>query len=233
MYGWIRTRHQMGIRGRGILEAPWAGGVVLLICVAIAMLLANLPATADYYTQLLHTNLSLQIQSPDGLMNWAFPADMTVEKFVNDGLMVIFFFVVGLEIKREIVCGQLSSVKKAILPVMAAAGGMLAPAVIFTIFNHSTLAASGWGIPTATDIAFAVGILSMLGPRVPVSLKIFLTALAIADDLGAILVIAFFYGGSMNLLYLLMAGVLIFLVYLLNKMGEKRMIFYLVPAIGV
>ena len=108
--------------------------------------------------------------------------------------MVVFFFAVGLEIKREVVRGQLSSFRQAILPVVAAAGGMIAPAVVFTLFNHGTPAASGWGIPTATDIAFAVGILSMLERRIPVSLKIFLMALAVADDLGAILVIAFFYG---------------------------------------
>ncbi len=233
MYGWVRTRHMMGIRSRGILEAPWAGGVVLLICVVIAMLLANIPATKDYYHNLLCTDLSLLVHSPGGFINWAFPREMTIEKFINDGVMVIFFFTVGLEIKREIVCGQLSSVRKAILPVMAAAGGMIAPALIFTLFNHGTLAANGWGIPTATDIAFAVGILSMLGDRVPVSLKIFLTALAIADDLGAILVIALFYGGDMELMCLLLAAILMFGVYFINRMGEKRMAFYLVPAIAV
>ena len=159
------------------------------------MLLANLPGTSLYYRHLLETDLSLMVHSPDGLIDWVFPRGMTVEKLINDGLMVIFFFAVGLEIKREIVCGQLSSARQAILPVLAAAGGMLAPAIIFLFFNHGTIAANGWGIPTATDIAFAIGILSMLGDRVPVSLKIFLTALAIADDLGAILVIALFTGG--------------------------------------
>lgn len=145
------------------------------------------------------------VHSPDGLIDWVFPRGMTVEKLINDGLMVIFFFAVGLEIKREIVCGQLSSARQAILPVLAAAGGMLAPAIIFLFFNHGTIAANGWGIPTATDIAFAIGILSMLGDRVPVSLKIFLTALAIADDLGAILVIALFYGGQVQISCLLAA----------------------------
>ena len=196
MYRWVRERHMIGIRGRNFMEAPWAGGIVLLGCVIIAMLLANLPATSLYYRHLLETDLSLMVHSPDGLIDWVFPRGMTVEKLINDGLMVIFFFAVGLEIKREIVCGQLSSAKKALLPVLAAAGGMLFPAIIFTAFNHGTMAANGWGIPTATDIAFAIGILSMLGDRVPVSLKIFLTALAIADDLGAILVIALFYGGQ-------------------------------------
>ena len=184
MYRWVRERHMIGIRGRNFLEAPWAGGVVLLGCVIVAMLLANLPGTSLYYRHLLETDLSLMVHSPDGLIDWVFPRGMTVEKLINDGLMVIFFFAVGLEIKREIVCGQLSSARQAILPVLAAAGGMLAPAIIFLFFNHGTIAANGWGIPTATDIAFAIGILSMLGDRVPVSLKIFLTALAIADDLG-------------------------------------------------
>lgn len=233
MYRWVRTRHTMGLRGRNFAETPWAGGVVLLACVVVAMLLANLPATKLYYHNLLDTDLSLVVHSPGGLIDWVFPGDMTVEKFINDCLMVIFFFVVGLEIKREVVCGQLSSFRKAILPVVAAAGGMLAPALIFALFNHGTPAANGWGIPTATDIAFAVGILSMLGDRVPISLKVFLTALAIADDLGAILVIALFYGGKMQLGCLVIALLIMAGVYLLNRMGEKRVIFYLVPAVVV
>lgn len=233
LFSWVRKYHLMGIRRRSFMEAPWAGGVVLLVCVALAMLLANLPFTKDYYHELLETDLSLVVKSPSGLIDWVFPEGMTVEKFVNDILMVVFFFAVGLEIKREIVCGQLSSVKKAVLPVLAALGGMIAPAVIFTIFNHGTLAANGWGIPTATDIAFAVGILSMLGDRVPVSLKIFLTALAIADDLGAIVVIALFYGGEMHLLCLFIALLIMAGVYMMNRMGEKRMFFYMVPAVVV
>ena len=150
MYRWVRERHMIGIRGRNFMEAPWAGGIVLLGCVIIAMLLANLPATSLYYRHLLETDLSLMVHSPDGLIDWVFPRGMTVEKLINDGLMVIFFFAVGLEIKREIVCGQLSSAKKALLPVLAAAGGMLFPAIIFTAFNHGTMAANGWGIPTAS-----------------------------------------------------------------------------------
>ena len=233
MYRWVRERHMIGIRGRNFLEAPWAGGVVLLGCVIVAMLLANLPGTSLYYRHLLETDLSLMVHSPDGLIDWVFPRGMTVEKLINDGLMVIFFFAVGLEIKREIVCGQLSSARQAILPVLAAAGGMLAPAIIFLFFNHGTIAANGWGIPTATDIAFAIGILSMLGDRVPVSLKIFLTALAIADDLGAILVIALFYGGQVQISCLLAALVIMLAVYFMKEMGEKRMFFYLVPAVVI
>ena len=233
MYRWVRERHMIGIRGRNFLEAPWAGGVVLLGCVIVAMLLANLPGTSLYYRHLLETDLSLMVYSPDGLIDWVFPRGMTVEKLINDGLMVIFFFAVGLEIKREIVCGQLSSARQAILPVLAAAGGMLAPAIIFLFFNHGTIAANGWGIPTATDIAFAIGILSMLGDRVPVSLKIFLTALAIADDLGAILVIALFYGGQVQISCLLATLVIMLAVYFMKEMGEKRMFFYLVPAVVI
>lgn len=232
-YGWVRKRHMLELQGRGFMEAPWAGGVVLLICVLVAMLLANLPVTSVYYEHLLDTDLSLMVHSPDGIINWIYPRDMTVEKLINDGLMVIFFFSVGLEIKREIVCGQLSTMRQAILPVLAAAGGMLVPALVFLVFNHGTAAANGWGIPTATDIAFAIGILSMLGNRVPVSLKIFLTALAIADDLGAILVIAFFYGEQVQIACLLVAIIIMIGIYFMKNMGETRMVYYLVPAIVV
>ena len=197
------------------------------------MLLANLPFTKELYHGFLHTELTIHVASPDGLVDWYFPHGMTMEKFINDILMVIFFFTVGLEIKREVVCGELSSFKKAILPVIAAFGGVVVPALIFTIVNHGTEAASGWGIPTATDIAFAVGILSILGDKVPVSLKVFLTALAIADDLIAILVVALFYGGSINLPLLAIALVVIMFVFLEKKLGEKRISYYLVPAIVV
>ena len=230
-FGWIRRMRSVVFGVRRFMQAPWAGGVVLLTCVAIAMLLANLPATALYYHHLLETELSAMVHSPEGVIDWIFPRGMTVEKFINDGLMVVFFFSVGLEIKREIVCGRLSTRQQAILPVVAALGGMLAPALVFTLFNRGTAAANGWGIPTATDIAFAVGILSMVGDRVPVSLKIFLTALAIADDLGAILVIALFYGGEVRLGCLLVALAVMVLVYGMKRLGEKRMGFYLVPAV--
>ncbi len=231
MYHWTRSNHERWLHSRKFFEAPWAGGAVLLVCVILAMLLANLPWTAEIYRQILETDLSIVIHSAQG--NWTFPEGMTVEKLINDGIMVIFFFTVGLDIKREIVCGQLSSVRKAILPVLAAAGGMLAPALIYLLFNYDSAMASGWGIPTATDIAFAIGILSMLGKRVPISLKIFLTALAIADDLGAILVIALFYGGQIQFNYLLIAAFIMLGVFCINQMGEKRMIFYLIPAIAV
>ena len=199
IYWWNKEVHNFRISQDKFSKQPWAQGVVLLACVVVAMLLANLPFTKHIYHAVLETRLFAGIQSPDGTIDWNFPRGMTVEKFINDILMVIFFFTVGLEIKREVVCGELSSFKKAILPVIAAFGGVAVPAIIYTVVNHGTIAASGWGIPTATDIAFAVGILSILGDRVPVSLKVFLTALAIADDLIAILVVAFFYGGAINL----------------------------------
>ncbi len=231
MYSWTRDRHRFSTYSNKFLSKPWAGGVMLLVCVVIAMLLANLPWTAEIYHNLLHTNLSFNIAYGDHLI--AFPKEMTLEKAINDGLMVIFFFTVGLEIKREILFGQLSTPKKAILPVIAALGGMLFPALIFLLFNLGTPAQNGWGIPTATDIAFAVGILSMLGDRVPVSLKVFLTALAIADDLGAIIVIALFYGGTIEWGCLAVALLIMLFVYWENRVGETRPIYYLIPAVIV
>ena len=232
IYTWNKTLIRFGSRRRKFSRQPWAQGVILLACGIVAMLLANLPWTRDFYFNLLETDLAISVQSPEG-GGFIFPAGMTVEKFINDILMVVFFFTVGLEIKREIVCGELSTPKKAVMPVIAALGGVLAPALIYALVNHGTAASSGWGIPTATDIAFAVGILSVLGDKVPVSLKVFLTALAIADDLMAILVVALFYGGKINFLLLGIALVLVLLIIFMNKMGEKRPWFYMIPAIAV
>ena len=233
IYWWNKEVRNFQISQTSFRKQPWANGVILLVCVLLAMLLANLPFTKHVYHNFLHTEFTIHIASPDGAVNWFFPRGMTMEKFINDILMVVFFFTVGLEIKREVVCGELSSFKKAILPVIAAFGGVLMPALIFTVVNHGTLASSGWGIPTATDIAFAVGILSILGDRVPVSLKVFLTALAIADDLIAILVVAFFYGGTINLPLLAIALMVILFVALMKKLGEKRIGYYIVPAVVV
>ena len=223
-FGMVKRMHILSQRGQNFLQAPWAGGIVLVVCVIIAMLLANIPATAHLYHKLLHMELGLWI---DGKL---FPESMTVEKFVNDALMVVFFFTVGLEIRRELSHGQLSTPKKAILPIVAALGGMLVPAAIYASFNLDTEAISGWGIPTATDIAFAIGIMSLLGNRVPIALKVFLTALAVADDLGAILVIALFYGQTPNLLLLSIAILIMVGVYFMRRLGEFRMFAYLVPA---
>ena len=232
IYTWNKTLVKIGNTRRRFANQPWAQGVILLTCVIVAMLLANLPWTSEFYFELLETDVAIEVLHPDGV-GFTFPHGMTIEKFINDILMVVFFFAVGLEIKREIVYGELGTLKKAVLPVIAALGGVLAPALIYALVNHGTAAASGWGIPTATDIAFAVGILSVLGDKVPVSLKVFLTALAIADDLMAILVVAIFYGGHLNLLLLGIALVLVMLIILMNKMGEKRPWFYMIPAIAV
>lgn len=237
IYSWNKSLHKMKLSRLSFMNQPWAGGVTLLVCVIVAMLLANLPFTKEMYHAILEMDLSISIQSPidpetgTRFIDWTFPKDMTVEKFINDILMVIFFFTVGLEIKREVICGELSTVKKAVLPVIAAAGGMMVPALIYFLFNQGTITAGGWGIPTATDIAFAIGIMSILGERVPISLKIFLTALAIADDLGAILVVALFYGGNINMLLLLIALIFIAAVIIMNQLGEKRMSYYWFPAI--
>ena len=233
VYTWNKGILQFNLKSNRLSKKPWFQGVLLLACVVLAMLLANLPFTKELYHSILETNIRVHLYSDNGAVNVLFPRDMNVEKFINDILMVIFFFTVGLEIKREVAHGELSSMKKALLPIIAAFGGVILPALIYTVVNHGTVAASGWGIPTATDIAFAVCILSMLGDRVPISLKVFLTALAIADDLIAILVVALFYGGSINFLLLGIAAVVIALTFVLEKLGEKRMFPYLVCAFAV
>ncbi|MBO7561959.1 MAG: Na+/H+ antiporter NhaA [Bacteroidales bacterium] len=223
---------KMNASSRSFTQKPWSQGVVLIAFVIVAMILANLPYTRHIYHNILETGLSINVTSPGG-GTFSFPKEMTVEKFINDILMVVFFFTVGLEIKREIISGELSSTKKAIMPIIAAFGGVVAPALIFLAINKGTAAGSGWGIPTATDIAFAIGILAILGDKVPVSLKVFLTALAIADDLIAILVIAIFYGSSVKLILLGIAFLLVIGIIIMKKMGEKRPWFYFIPAIGV
>jgi len=233
IYNWNNTRKKFRENGAKLSNQPWFQGVLLLVCVIVALLLANLPATKEFYHNMLNTDLTIKLASPDGAIDVAFPREMNIEKFINDILMVIFFFTVGLEIKREVAYGELSSPKKAILPVIAAFGGVVCPALIFTLVNHGGPGASGWGIPTATDIAFAVCILSVLGDRVPVAMKVFLTALAIADDLIAILVVALFYGGAINGKLLLIALLLIGVAVLMRRAGEKRMFPYLFIALFI
>ena len=233
IYTWTKGIVKFNRGSDRLSKQPWFQGVLLLCCVVVAMLLANLPFTKELYHSILNTSLQIHVFCSDGSFNILFPRDMTVEKFINDILMVVFFFTVGLEIKREIAYGELSSAKKAVMPIIAAFGGVIAPALIYTMVNHGTAAASGWGIPTATDIAFAVCILSVLGNKVPVSLKVFLTALAIADDLIAILVVALFYGGSINLPMLLVSLVIVAVALLLRRIGEKRVFPYMICAIAV
>ncbi|HEX6558922.1 MAG TPA: Na+/H+ antiporter NhaA, partial [Longimicrobiales bacterium] len=166
-----------------------AGGIVLLVATSVALVWANSP-WADVYHHLWETPLRL------GIGGWT--AQWSAHHFINDGLMAVFFFVVGLEIKREMSAGELQSARTAALPMMAALGGMLVPAAIYAAINRGGAGAAGWGIPMATDIAFALGVLALLGERVPVGLKVFLAALAIVDDIGAILVIAIFYSAGVN-----------------------------------
>ncbi len=176
-----------------------AVGIILIICTVVSLLLSN-TGWGTAYIALWNTEIHLSSALPHSVLHW-----------INDGLMAVFFFLVGMEIKRELIIGELSSIKQSILPVTGALGGMLVPALIFTIFNYNTSFSNGWGIPMATDIAFSLGVASLLGSRVPVALKIFLTALAIIDDLGAIVAIAAFYTSTLHLVYLLI-GLFLFAV---------------------
>jgi len=202
-----------------------AGGIVLVFVTIIAMVWANSPLR-EVYEHFFHTNISLTIGNilhlEHSFLHW-----------INDGLMVIFFFVVGLEIKRELMIGELSTPRKAALPIFGAIGGMVIPALVYYFFNTEGIGVSGWGIPMATDIAFAVGIITLLGNRVPFALKVFLLALAIVDDLGAILVIAVFYTESISTVALGSAGALIFLCILLNKAGVRNLLVYVVAGIFI
>jgi NhaA family Na+:H+ antiporter len=200
------------------------GSVILLACTAVALAWANSPWSESYF-HLLHTELGFSVAGTD--------RTMSLHHWINDFLMAIFFFVVGLEIKREMVVGRLSTVEKATLPVAAALGGMIAPALLYFFLNSSGEASRGWGVPMATDIAFALGVLSLFGKRVPIGLKVFLTALAIADDLGAVLVIALFYTTSLDVGDLLLAGVFLLLILGARRMGIRSPAVYLLLAIGV
>jgi len=199
-------------------------GIVLFVAAVIAIFMANSP-WAHWYHALWENKLGFGWNS-ELFMNF------TLHHWINDGLMAIFFFVVGLELKREITGGELSSPKKAMLPIVAALGGMLFPALIYLIFNGGTEASHGWGIPMATDIAFALGVLYLLGDRIPVSLKVFLTALAIADDLGAVLVIALFYTSDISLFNLGIGFAFFALLLMANYLGVKSTLFYAVVGIG-
>jgi Na+:H+ antiporter, NhaA family len=195
-----------------------SSGIVLLAAAIIAMVWAN-SAYSETYFSILETHLTVEFGS--------FHFDESVLHMINDGLMAIFFFVVGLEIKRELVLGDLRDRKAAALPVMAAVGGMVAPALIYFALNAGTNASHGWGIPMATDIAFAVGVVALLGSRVPPGAKLFLLALAIADDIGAISVIAIFYTDELNVVYLILALAGLGLILIAQKVGVRALIFYI------
>lgn len=198
------------------------GGIILLFCVAISIGIAN-SNLGDEFVNLLSTNL--------GFSTSAIHLEYSVSMWINDGLMVIFFLLVGLEIKREMIEGELSNPRKAAMPIMAALGGMLLPAGIYALFNQGLETSHGWGIPMATDIAFALGVISLLGKRVPTSLKVFLAALAIADDLGAIIVIAVFYTNEIHWMQFIYSGGILALLIILNRTGIKNLAFYIIPGI--
>ncbi len=202
-----------------------AGGLVLVVAALVALLASNSPL-AWLYDGFLHT--------PVGMRVGDLALDKSLLHWINDGLMAIFFFLVGLEIKRELLQGELSTFGQAMLPAVAAAGGMVAPAIIYVAINTGDpVALRGWAIPTATDIAFAVGVLALLGPRIPSSLKIFLLALAIIDDLGAIIIIALFYTDNLSLVSLTLAFAGLAVLAILNARGVTRLAPYLLTGIFI
>ena len=195
-------------------ESEKSGGLVLIACTILSLFITN-SVLGERYQSFFH-------QSTGG---------MSVEHWINDGLMTIFFLLIGLELEREIYQGELSKIKEALLPIFAALGGMLIPAGIYLIFNYGTVTQSGAGIPMATDIAFALGILSLLGNRVPVSLKVFLTALAVIDDLGAIIIIAIFYTKTLLWSNLLLALGILAILFIFNRMKVKSLLPYLIGGV--
>ncbi|WP_432713187.1 Na+/H+ antiporter NhaA [Pedobacter sp.] len=206
------------------IQLEYTSGIVLLISVIVAIFWAN-SAFADSYHHLWELHLSV------GFDRYIF--DQPLHLWINDGLMAVFFFVIGLELKREFMDGELSSVNKASLPMVAALGGMIFPALFYFLLNKDSDAAHGWGIPMATDIAFALALLSIAGKHIPGSVKVFLSALAVADDLGAVLVIAFFYTAELNFIPLAVAGLFLAFMLMGNFAGIRSSIFYLILGLVV
>jgi NhaA family Na+:H+ antiporter len=207
---------------REFFASERTGGLLLMICTAASIVIANSGAGAGY-VHFWHAHLDLSF---GGLS-----LDYPTEVWINDGLMAVFFLMVGLEIERELYIGELAEPRQALLPILAAAGGMLVPAATHYFFNHGSVTQAGFGIPMATDIAFALGVLSLLGNRIPASVKIFLTALAIIDDLGAILVIAAVYTKSISLVYLAISLGIFGLLLILNRLNVNRLFLYVLPGI--
>lgn len=236
----MQTETEQPASDRGIIYAPWeraftrvlspfeefihrqtTSGLLLMVTAVIALLVAN-SFLAETYLHLLHTPLGIR------LGEWQL--EMSLHHWVNDGLMATFFFVVGMELKREIMVGELADIRQAALPIIAALGGMIMPALIYLGINHGGDAMRGWGIPMATDIAFAVGALVLLAHRVPKALITFLVALAIADDLGAVLVIALFYTQELSYAWLAISFLLVALMFVLNFAGIRKIIPYFLIA---
>ncbi|WP_238858515.1 Na+/H+ antiporter NhaA [Clostridium sp. YIM B02569] len=201
-----------------------SSGIVLLFCAIIAIIIAN-SNFSSMYNDIIHTYITIGYKD--------FSLSMSLLHWINDGLMAIFFLVVGMEIKREIVFGELKSFKKTILPVSAAIGGMVVPAIIYALFNFNQPTIIGWGIPMATDIAFALGILSLVGKKAPKGIIIFLTALAIVDDLGAIIVIAIFYTSEISWIALILGLIIFLAIILANKLNVKNKWLYIIFGIAL
>ncbi len=198
-------------------------GILLLLFAMLALIIVNSPLQSLYF-EIKYTYIPINIGD--------FSFTKNVSHWVNDGLMAIFFFVIGLELKREILEGELSSFDRMVLPAIAAIGGMLAPAVVYVLINYSNPEnMSGWAIPTATDIAFSLAVLLLLGKSVPLSLKVFLLSLAIIDDLGAVLIIAFFYTSEISMIYLSYSAAVLVLLILLNLSGSQKMYIYILLGI--
>jgi Na+:H+ antiporter, NhaA family len=207
---------------RAFFHSEKIGGFILLGCTILSLIIAN-SQFGPAYTHFWHTDANLSFGTVE--LNYSF------EHWINDGLMTIFFLLVGLEIERELYVGELYPIKNALLPIAAAVGGMLLPAIIHFLINHGTITQSGFGIPMATDIAFAIGMLAILGSRIPHGLKVFLTALAIIDDLGAIMIIAIFYNTGISWLYLGSALGIFGLLLAFNRLKVHKLIFYLIPGV--
>ncbi len=209
---------------RDFINDSRATGIILISCTITSIFLSNFSLTQSFYTSIwqhtVHITGNSQIHLPDSYL-----------LLINDVLMTLFFFLVGMEIKRELTIGELASIRKSLLPVLAALGGMVCPAVIFSFYNFHTPGKSGWGIPMATDIAFSLGVLSLLGKKIPVQLKIFLAALAIIDDLGAVITIAIFYTATLHLIYLIFAALAVAVLVGLNKSKVENILFYIIPAV--
>lgn len=207
-------------RIRDFFQSDIAGGVVLAFAAVLAMIIANTPLYGHYH-HLLEMSIGVHVGD--------FVLDKHAIHWINDGLMAIFFFLVGLELKREMLVGELSEVKKIVLPALAAVGGMIMPGLIYAAINwNNPEFLKGWAIPAATDIAFALGVISLLGNRVPVALKVFLASVAIFDDIGAILIIAFFYSHGLSLTALAWAGGILAVVFALNRLNVTRIAPYLI-----
>ena len=219
---WEKKFEKIATPFEHFLHSQTTSGLVLMAMTLIALVVANSPMS-EIYDHFFHINIDFNVGS------WKL--SHSLHHWINDGLMAIFFFMVGLEIKREVLIGELSDIKAAILPVLCAVGGMILPALIYLGFNYGETGAGGWGVPMATDIAFAISALVLLGKRVPPALVTFLVALAIVDDLGAVIVIAVFYTKTINMTALLLAGVMMFIMIAFNRFGIRKMLPYFIVGI--